>query len=142
MHLVAFLNPPTFLCITAVLLQSMKVYISLSCSWFLCFYDLYKLLGVFLTHMLLLLVFVSSFNLFSLPFSIVSTFSHGPSFLILVPFLTINLDFSVSLPFPLSFFYMNFLYSVFYSFCTPINFPLPPFHLISYINSLSTTYRF
>lgn len=56
---------------------------------------------------------------------------------------SLNLDFSVSLPFPLSFFYMNFLFSFFYSFLLNFHmFPSPPFHLISYINSLSRTWRF
>lgn len=91
MHLVAFLNPPAFLCITAVflqkqeLVQSMKVSISHVLS---SFAYTASTSFFFLTHMLLLLVFVTSFNLFSLPFSLVSTSSHGPSFLIIVPFLT------------------------------------------------------
>lgn len=74
----------------------------------------------FLTHMLLLLVFVSSFTLFSLPFSLVCTFSHGPSFLSLVPFLTfvLILTFLFHFLFPyLSFTLTSFL--LFYTLSAP-----------------------
>lgn len=86
----------------------------LSCSQFLRFYSLYKFF--FLTHMLLLLVFVTSFNLFSLPFSLVSTFSHGLSFLILVPFLTflLILIFLFHFLFP----YLSFTWTSFFLFST------------------------